>query len=190
METMKNDNRENKAECQLQVLYDACEELSLLDRLRNVSLRLMSALRRRLPKTGTTLGPGTGGWSVLGVSKKAQNSSGSSSSLKGEGKDSVKKGDLVEILPLEEIKKTLDKNGRCNGLGFMLPMEKYCGRRARVLKKVRTIFDERLQKMVKIRNVYLLEGVICDGRDFFSKEGCDRSCFFFWKEKWLRKIEE
>jgi len=102
----------------------------------------------------------------------------------------MQKGDLAEILPLDEIRKTLDQNGRCNGLQFMLGMEKLCGRRARVLKKVRTIFDERLWKMVRIRDTYLLEGVICDGRDVFEGEGCDRSCFFFWKENWLRKIVE
>jgi hypothetical protein len=186
----KNDKEQSQFDCQLQVLYDASEKLSLLDRLRNISLRLMSALRRRLLKVRITLGPWSGQRPDLGVTEKTQESSKSLSSLKENGKDSMEKGDLVEILPIEYIKKTLDNNGSCQGLVFMRPMEKYCGRRARILKKVRTIYDERLQKMVKIRNVYLLENVICDGRDFFSKEGCDRSCFFFWKENWLRRIEE
>lgn len=109
MKDMENDNRENKTECQLQVLYDACEELSLLDRLRNVSLRLMSALRRRWLKRGITLGSRSEQRPSLGVTEKAQDTSDASSSLKGNGKDSMKKGDLVEILPLEEIKKPWTK---------------------------------------------------------------------------------
>jgi len=101
-----------------------------------------------------------------------------------------KPGDLVEILPYEEIEKNLDTERRCGGLTFLRLMHQYCGRRAYVYKRVRMIYDERLQKMVKIRNTYLLEGIICDGKDFFSKEGCDKSCFLFWKDKWLRKVKE
>lgn len=100
-----------------------------------------------------------------------------------------REGEMVKIRSLEEIKATLDSAGRCEGLQFMPGMQKYCGRQAWVMKKVHMMFDERLWKMVKIRHAYILRGIICDGRDVFDGEGCDRSCYFFWKDKWLNKKE-
>jgi hypothetical protein len=37
----------------------------------------------------------------------------------------------------------------------------------------------------KLQNTVLLEGVMCDG--IF---GCDRSCFQFWREAWLRRVPD
>jgi hypothetical protein len=36
-----------------------------------------------------------------------------------------------------------------------------------------------------MKNTVLLDGAICDG--WGGK--CDRSCFFFWREAWLRRVE-
>ena len=97
-------------------------------------------------------------------------------------------GDPVEVRSLAEIKSTL-KDGKTRGLEFLPGMAKFCGKKARIMKRVRYMFDERAWKMRKC-NSLLLEGVICDGREMLEKEGCDRCCYFFWKEEWLKKIEE
>ncbi len=62
---------------------------------------------------------------------------------------------------------------------FMPHMAKYCGRAIRVKKKLRTIFDEKAWKMRQIKNTFLLEDCICDGRGMYTLEGCDRCCFYF-----------
>jgi hypothetical protein len=31
----------------------------------------------------------------------------------------------------------------------------------------------------------LLDGVMCDGTEH---GGCDRSCFLFWREEWLKRV--
>jgi hypothetical protein len=100
----------------------------------------------------------------------------------------LKRGDRVEVLPLEEIVKTLDEKGRSGGLKFVRGMQQFCGKQFRVLKKVRTIFDARASKMVGLRNAVILEDVICKGRDSDGQQRCDRCCFYYWKENWLRKI--
>jgi len=102
----------------------------------------------------------------------------------------LRAGDLVEVLSKDEIKETLDKHGKRGGLKFLPPMLVYCRRRYRVLKPVRYILDEHEHQMRKVKNVVLLDGVICVGKGIYGREDCDRSCFFFWKEAWLRKIEE
>jgi hypothetical protein len=99
-------------------------------------------------------------------------------------------GDLVEVLPLEELRATLDADGKCGGLKFLKPMVEFSGRRLRVLKPVRRILDEHEHVMRKIKDTVILEGGICHGRGIYGREGCDRSCYFFWKENWLRKIAE
>jgi hypothetical protein len=102
----------------------------------------------------------------------------------------LKAGDMVKVLPIDDIRATLDGDGKHDGLKFMKPMSQYCGRKFRVLKPVRRILDEHNHVMQKTRSTVILEGGICHGQGLYGREGCDRSCFFFWKEAWLRKVEE
>jgi hypothetical protein len=103
----------------------------------------------------------------------------------------LKAGDVVQVLPLQEIEKTLDSNGKTKGLWFMPGMKRYCGTKARVLRKVNYFFDERAWGMVKCgSDVYLLENLLCTGEGMFDKEGCDRCCFFFWHATWLHKLSQ
>ncbi|SYZ71858.1 putative cytoplasmic protein [Candidatus Zixiibacteriota bacterium] len=182
---MPNNDRHKKEECQLEVVYEAGIPPTSMDRTRNLLLRILSAFRRRTykskygPLSNYVGGPG------IGVSDDPNERI--TVGTGPEPKIVFSPGETVIIKAVTEIQATLDKDGRCEGLQFMLGMRKYCGQEARVLKKVRTIFDERLWKMVKIRDAYLLEKVTCDGRDVFDGEGCDRTCYFFWKSRWLRK---
>ena len=93
-------------------------------------------------------------------------------------------GEVVEVRTMDEIRLTLDSNGRSRGLGFMEGMARYCGKKLRVYKRAQTILLEGSGEVRKLRNSVLLEGAICDGEHFV----CDRSCFYFWKESWLKRV--
>ena len=93
-------------------------------------------------------------------------------------------GELVEVKSEQEIAATLDAGGRLHGLGFCSGMDAYCGKRLTVFKRVERVYLEESGQMRRLRNTVLLDGVFCDGllRD------CDRACFFFWREAWLRRM--
>lgn len=96
-------------------------------------------------------------------------------------------GEWVEVKSEKEILAMLDEKGDYKGLRWMCNMRKFCGKRYRVLKRLETMLLESSGKYRQVKNTVLLEGVICDGQDWF---GCDRSCFHFWREIWLRRVED
>jgi hypothetical protein len=97
-------------------------------------------------------------------------------------------GELVEIKSKEEILATLDKSGHNRGLRFDVEELRYCGTRARVLRHVNRIVDEGTGKLIRLPNdCVILEGVICPG-DYHQY--CPRSIYPFWREIWLRRVEE
>jgi len=94
-------------------------------------------------------------------------------------------GELVEVRSEKEIFATLDREGKLKGLRFTSEMRNYCGEEFRVYKRVRKIIVETTGEMRTIRSpTVLLEGVICDGS---AHSGCDKACFCFWREEWLRR---
>lgn len=97
-------------------------------------------------------------------------------------------GDLVRIKSADEIQKTLNRWKEHKGSGFMDDMWQYCGTEHRVLKPVKRFVDERDYKVKKLKGVVLLEGLNCIGTPILG--GCDRNCYYFWREAWLEKIEE
>ncbi|MFC1635072.1 hypothetical protein ACFL5Z_09540 [Planctomycetota bacterium] len=96
-------------------------------------------------------------------------------------------GELVEVKSIDEIRKTLDQDDRFRGLYFMGEMRRFCERRFRVHKKVNRILLESTEEIRNVKNTVLLEGVMCDGH---VQCGCDRSCFYYWREAWLKRVEE
>ena len=95
-------------------------------------------------------------------------------------------GDWVEVRSAKEIFATLDAQGKSRGLRFTPEMLKFCGRRLRVYKSLDKILLEATGELRKIKTpTVLLEGVFCDGK---AHGGCDRSCFCFWREAWLRRL--
>ena len=92
-------------------------------------------------------------------------------------------GELVRVKSESEILETLDSCGKSRGLAWIPCMNKYCDRECRVYKRVEKIILESTGEIRKARNTVLLEGVICDGL-----YGCDRSCFPFWREVWLERV--
>jgi len=97
----------------------------------------------------------------------------------------LKPGEWVEVKSEEEILATLDRAGRYKGLSWMPGMEKFCGKRFIVYKRLEKILLESSGELRKLKNTVLLEEVICDGKEFFN---CDRSCFHYWREIWLRRV--
>jgi hypothetical protein len=96
-------------------------------------------------------------------------------------------GELVEVRSKEEILATLDAGGRNRGLKFDSEMLKYCGQRARVLRRVERILDERTGEMLTLpRDCIILEGVACQS-DYHRF--CPRSIYHYWREIWLRRVD-
>jgi len=99
----------------------------------------------------------------------------------------LKPGEWVEVKTEQEILSTLDENRRYKGLYFMGGMREYCGKRYKVYNRVERILLESNQELRKMKNTVLLEGVMCNGQVWY---GCDRSCFYYWREAWLRRVED
>jgi hypothetical protein len=99
----------------------------------------------------------------------------------------LRSGECVEIKSEQEILATLDGNRRYKGLYFMGGMRNFCGQRVRVYKRAERILLESTEELRKMKHTVLLEGVVCDGEDW---GGCDRSCFYYWREAWLRRAKQ
>lgn len=100
----------------------------------------------------------------------------------------LRPGDIVEVRTEKEIFSTLDENDKHKGLQFTREMRKYCGKRFKVLRRVNKILVETTGELRSIKEpTVILDGVICDG-SFHGN--CDRMCFCFWREIWLKKINE
>jgi hypothetical protein len=95
-------------------------------------------------------------------------------------------GEIVEVKSLPEILKTLDDKGKYRGLVFTPEMRRHCDKRYRVYKRLELMFDEYHKSQRRVKNTVLLQGVVCEGAGI----GCDRSCFLYWREIWLRRPEQ
>ncbi len=97
-------------------------------------------------------------------------------------------GDRVRVKSREEIEATLDARGRLKGLRFMPEMEPYCGTPQTVFKRLDRFFDEAKLTVRQSSGLVLLEGNFCQGVGKIGR--CDRSCFYFWREEWLERIDD
>lgn len=97
-------------------------------------------------------------------------------------------GEWVQVRSIDEICVTLDDKGKYKGLYFMPEMEKFCGKKFKIFKRAEIIKLESTGEVRKLRSPSIfLEGVYCNGE---RHEGCDRSCFHFWREAWLKRITD
>ncbi len=96
-------------------------------------------------------------------------------------------GDVVRVRSRAEIEATLNHWRQLKGCAFMPEMAPFCGSTQRVLKRMERFVDERDLRVKKSKGIILLEGVLCRGTAEFGS--CDRSCFVFWREEWLEKIQ-
>jgi hypothetical protein len=100
---------------------------------------------------------------------------------------SLKAGDLVRVRSREEIEVTLNHWRQLKGCSFMPEMWQYCDTIQQVLRPMERFVDERDLRVKKCKGIILLVGLNCQGTAEFGR--CDRSCFYFWREEWLEKID-
>src|SRR5262249_3628631 len=98
-------------------------------------------------------------------------------------------GDKVEVREPEEILKTLDPNGAVDYLPFMPEMLEFCGKRFQVSSRAFTtcFSGPGTRRAFNTDDVVTLSGVRCSGN---AHDGCQKACLIFWREGWLRKVED
>ena len=102
------------------------------------------------------------------------------------GTTGLQPGDLVRIKSREEIEPTLNAELLNRGMGFDAEMGRFCGRTARVARRVDHIIDEHTGRMLHMRApCIVLEGIVCEGAYSAS---CPRAITPYWREIWLEKV--
>lgn len=101
----------------------------------------------------------------------------------------LRAGDWVEVRTHEQILATLDENASVDNLPFMPEMLRYCGKRFLVYKRADKTCDTITGKYTsrRMHDAVHLADVRCDGE---AHGGCDTTCLIFWKEVWLKRVDE
>ncbi len=100
-------------------------------------------------------------------------------------------GDLVQVRFPTEIAARLDERGLNRGLSFDREMLPYCGRTFRIRDRVRRIIDDKTGRMLNIpKDCLILDGAVCSGERPLGNWFCPRQIYPFWRESWLRRVEE
>ncbi len=88
---------------------------------------------------------------------------------------------------LDDILATLDETQALDGLPFMPEMVQYCGKRFRVSKSAHKTCDTVESYLIRqAENVVHLENLRCDGQ---GHDGCQCSCLIYWKDAWLKRVD-
>jgi hypothetical protein len=86
----------------------------------------------------------------------------------------------------EEILRTLDADGRLDGMPFMPEMFAFCGKRFQVYKRAHKTCDT----VFPVRGRRVDSAVHLDTRcDGSAHGGCQASCLLFWKVAWLKPLQ-
>src|SRR5208282_1399154 len=97
----------------------------------------------------------------------------------------LRAGDWVEVRSKEEILRTLDRDGRLDGMPFMPEMFAFCGKRFQVYKRAHKTCDV----VFPVRGRWVEQAVHletrCDGQ---AHDGCQAGCLLFWKTAWLKPV--
>lgn len=103
-------------------------------------------------------------------------------------RESLRRGDLVEVRSPRQILATLDETGAVAAMPFMAEMADQCGKRLRVSRRTEKICDTITGNYDSRRLVdfVILEDLRCDGS---SHDGCQAGCRIYWHESWLRRVE-
>lgn len=100
-----------------------------------------------------------------------------------------RRGDLVEVRSADEVLQTLDGRGCLEEMPFMPEMLQYCGRRFRVGMVAHKTCEIARQTLTarRLNAAVHLEGLRCDGG---AHGGCEAACNLFWKDAWLKPVED
>jgi hypothetical protein len=102
---------------------------------------------------------------------------------------SLRPGDLVEVRPPAEILATLDARASLESVPFMPEMLGFVGRRFEVSRRAEKICDTagRSLSSRRMHRTVFLDDLRCDGA---GHDGCGAGCRIYWKEEWLRRVDE
>lgn len=100
----------------------------------------------------------------------------------------LRPGDVVEVKAASEILKTLDGDGTVAKMPFMPEMLRHSGKRYTVSNRVDKICDTiATTGSRRVHDTVYLEDLRCDG----SAHGrCQAGCRIYWKEAWLRRVDD
>src|SRR2546425_7932204 len=99
-------------------------------------------------------------------------------------------GDIVEVKAPDEILQSLDIDGTLGNLPFMPEMVDFCGKRFRVSRRaLKTCIYGPVIGMLGFStdDILVLDDVRCSGA---AHDGCQKACTIFWREAWLRKVDD
>jgi len=149
--------------------------------------RLRLVLRRRFsPSAKRKIKESISDLAIL-FSRLTRNSEAPSANVTDMTPIKLNPGERVLVRSRDQIQATLNYWNELKGCSFLPEMWQYCGTVQRVFKPVRRFVDERDYRIKRVKGVYLLEGVICQGFELYGE--CDRACFYWWREEWLEKID-
>jgi hypothetical protein len=101
-------------------------------------------------------------------------------------------GQNVVVKSREEIAATLSQKGFNRGLWFDEEMLPYCGGIYRVRQRIRKFIDEHTGRMISLKSddCVSLDGVVCSGQHSPVRWFCPRGSYPFWRESWLRPLDQ
>jgi len=162
--------------CQLTEIQDVLDHRGFIQRFSDSRVRALRSIKKRVAR----------------VLKRAMRNASAQAACRfsapAEGV-AFRPGDTVCVKSKKEIRRFLDPGGSTRGCAFMHEMYRYCGRTFRVRKNVEVFFDEARQKISRCRDMVVLEGAVCSGRQRLYAVKCDRNCHFFWQVEWLEKSD-
>lgn len=190
LETRSGDRTVAAAHCQLELMPEFVCELRSHERflyfLRHHGRRLMRRAVKVLRDPNVVL-------RKLGLRPKLRRTQtiAPPAAPRREGKP-LQAGEFVRVRPPEEIALSLDAAGKCEGMSYLgIVMDRFAGKTFRVRRRIDYFFDERRWKMFRLRNTVILDGAFCEPAIDAGVPwaGCSRSCFLFWKETWLERVD-
>lgn len=95
-------------------------------------------------------------------------------------------GELVEVLPLEEMRRTLDRKGRNRGLICDIELGETSGKHYRVLTRLDRFISDSTGEMKKMEATVILNGVHCLCSRVAG--GCSRLDYSYYREVWLKRV--
>jgi hypothetical protein len=100
----------------------------------------------------------------------------------------LRTGEWVEIIPAEEIAKTLDVRGRNRGLSCDFGMTQYSGTKYKVRNRLDRMISEPTGQMRTVEGTVILEGLHCLCWNVLG--GCPRQDYMYWREVWLKRTTD
>ena len=95
-------------------------------------------------------------------------------------------GEMVEIKSTDEMRQTLDANGRNRGLVCDIELKTFSGAIDRVKGRLERMISEPTGEMRTVEATVVLEGNTCMCARVVG--GCPRLEYCYWRELWLRRV--